>query len=637
MKKDLQSQLTKNLAFLQKIDSKLAFQLQTTDPSDVQFCRTEAGELNLKREYEGQTYFYHSPLSAKQEARDWFESLNLQQAEILYIYGIGLGYYYAAAKEWLKEQKNRMLIFLEEDIAVLHRLFETETGSHLLKDPQVQLVYFQDMSAEKALFNELSWTYFASPFEVACLKLYQDVNPSGFLQLHHQLSYDLIEKRAFVDEYFQYGVPFFRNFYPNLFSLPKAYLGNGLFNQFSQVPAIICGAGPSLNKNIELLKTLTDRALLFAGSSALNALIPKEIIPHFGVAIDPNRAQVPRVAVAAPYHVPFFYRNRLFQEALQAISGPRLYLTGTGGYDISTWFEEQLGIEEESLDEGHNVVNFCIEIAHALGCDPIILVGVDLAFTDQQHYADGIIANLQLTEEDFKTREDFDSQPLLKEDIHGKPIYTLWKWITESEWIAEFAKNHPEVSIINATEGGLGFKGIPNLKLQEAANMFLRSTEDFKTRIHKEIEKHSLSFIQSTQLIHLLRQLQNSLDRCIELFNKLIQEGGQLADRIQKGLPVPESLQTPAISLLEADVEEQIGYQYLIDTFNQIYIRAHHRTIQNLRSPKRRLPPKKRLLETLALQKERLNFLRDVARVNRELIQRALDGQAKQGEAGFNL
>ena len=41
-----------------------------------------------------------------------------------------------------------------------------------------------------------------------------------------------------------------------------------------------------------------------------------------------------------------------------------------------------------------------------------------------------------------------------RNDIHGNPVYTLWKWITEAKWISDFAENHPELTILNATEGG---------------------------------------------------------------------------------------------------------------------------------------------------------------------------------------
>jgi hypothetical protein len=619
--KEQQKHFKKNLRLLRKFHAPLAYQLTMTDPSDLEFCQTRQGELNLKRSYENQIYYYHSPLNAFQESHDWFQSIDLHVATVILVYGIGLGYYYQAAQPWLKQNPHHALVFLEEDLGVLHRLFETELGSTLLKDPQVKIIDIQNSLTDKSIFHELSWTYFESPFVMSCLKLYEQVNPDGYVQLQHQLSYYFVQKKRFVKEYLQYGAIFFRNFYPNLFEIPHAYWGNGLFDCFSQVPAIICGAGPSLNKNIDLLPYLKERALLFAGGSALNALIPKKIIPHFGVAIDPHQEQYPRVTVTQPYHVPFFYRNRLFHEALTAMTGSRLYLTGSGGYETARWFEKKLHIEGNDLDEGHNVVNFSLQIAKALGCNPIILIGVDLAFTDQHYYADGIIANLNLTQEDLNIEDNPDSRPLLKEDMHGKPIYTLWKWITEAEWISQFAELHPEITILNATEGGLGFKGIPNLSLQEAAQQFLTNPQDSIKYIDQEIQKHSLRSIHPDHILELLLEMKASLDHCGILFSRLIETGDQLAKSIKHGHSFPADLQTLATSLLENEIEEEIGYQFLLDIFNKVYLRLHHRNIQDIQSRKRRLSKKRRALKQLEIERQRLIFLRDVAHFNRDLIQ----------------
>lgn len=617
--------LKKNLEALRKKDAKLSYQLLTADPSSLKICATEKGELNLTRIYEGQNFWYHSPSGAKEEAEAWFAQLELDRSiSALFIYGIGLGYYYEAAKEWLAQDKTRKLIFFEVDKGVLYRLLETELGGEILKHPGVQIVCFEDLLEDKPLFNEIAWTYLDCPFQVSCLKLYDEVNHEGFLELHHHLSYNLVERKAFTLEYLEYGIAFFRNFYPNLLELPKSYLGNALFGQFENVPAIICGAGPSLNKNIEQLKGLNEKALIFAGSSALNALIPNGILPHFGVAIDPNQAQVPRVKAAEPHRIPFFYRHRLFHPALQAISGPRLYLTGTGGYEISDWFEQELNIEGKSLDEGHNVVNFCLEIAHALGCNPIIFAGVDLAYTNEQHYADGVSADLKLTEKDFQTEEDFESKTLLKEDIHGQPIHTLWKWVTEAEWIAEFAKEHPETTLINATEGGLGFKEVPNATLQEVIEEHLVTDRPLDHKIKEAIQKNALSFIQPEQIKALMLKMQVSLDRCIELLTKLKAESQALADQISKGLPYPEELQTTAMAMIESEIEGEAGYQFILDTFNQIFMRVNFRRVQELQQPKRGHSHKKRALQKLKLQLERLTFLNDTARINRELIGRAI-------------
>ena len=616
--------LEKNLARLGKINAKLAFQLRLLDSDNVQFCETKQGELNLKRVYQGQTYYYHSQEGARKDAEQWFESLDLNEISILYVYGIGLGYYAEAAQNWLKEDSKRALVFLEKDPSILYRLFETDKGTWLLDHPQIKVYYFTDTLTDKTLFNELSWTYINCPFTVSSLNLYATLDADEVIQLRHQITHDAIEKKDVVSEYLHYGVAFFRNFYPNMLELPESFLGNGLFNGFSNIPAIICGAGPSLSRNIDLLKTLTDQALIFAGGSALNAIIPSGILPHFGAAIDPNQAQYSRVKVAQPYKIPFFYRARLFHDALKAISGPRLYLTGAGGYDTAEWFENQLGIEGEPLDEGNNVVNFCIEIAHALGCSPIILVGVDLAYTNDQYYASTVVENLNLTAKDFEGMKEFDAEPIVRNDIYGQPIKTVWKWVTESEWISEFAHSHPETMLINATEGGLGMPDVPNTPLSEVAKTYLKPIPSLQQKIQEHIQYHSLSKVTRDSIVSHLGQLKESLARCIDKFLKIMQEMEELKSFIQTNKPYPELLQTPAIALTEMEIEEEAGYQAVLNTFNLIYIHIHNRDIAELQSPHPALSKKQIDLQKIDLQIKRLTFLKDVARINIELIDRAI-------------
>lgn len=611
-----------NLELIKKTNSKLAYQIQITDPSPLEFCTSKNEQLNLKRTYQGQTYYYHSQNDPLAEAKEWFEKLELQNSTVLYVYGIGLGYYYEAAKAWLKQKKTHALVFLEEDIGVLRRLLETELGRTILKDSQVKIIYFTDVLEDKEIFNEIAWTYIQCPFTISSLKLYADVNPQGCTDLSHRLSHESVQKITLVDEYLQYGIAFFRNFYPNLFELPHSFLGNALFEKFKNTPAIICGAGPSLNKNIDFLKTLSKKALIFAGSSALPALIAKDLNPHFGAAIDPNKAQVVRVKSVQDKGrpIPFFYRNRLFHEALLAIKGPRIYLTGTGGYNVAEWFEMELGIEGgEPLDEGHNVINFCMEIAQALGCNPIILVGVDLALTNDEQYAEGVVASLKLTEEDLKMGPDLDSKPLLKKDIYDKPVYTYWKWVTESEWISNYAKEHSDITIINATEGGLGFKDIPNKKLKEVAQEYLKREDNFYKKIDDSIKNHSLSRITREQIEQLMMTLQNSLKNCIGYFETLVKEMDKIDKELKSGENVSNSLESPVTILTEGEIEKEIGYQYLLDIFNVIFLRLNHRELQSIQGVSK-VENKKRI----KLHKKRLNFLKDVAQVNIELMERTM-------------
>lgn len=612
--------LRRNIAKLKEINPKLGFALTMVDPEELRIGHTQKNEPNLYRIYQEKTYFYHSEMDAEKEANDWFHSIPLTNVSILYIYGIGLGYFYDAAKEWLKEDKKRALIFLESDPSVLYRLFETERGSRLLKDPQVKIHYLED---DAAFFNELTWTYISCPFIFTCLPLYKIADAERCKTLEHRLTHESAQKISFVDEYLHYGVSFYRNFYPNLFLLPESYLGNALFGKFSNIPAIVCGAGPSLNKNFQELTKLKNKALIFAGSSSLNAIIPRDLIPHFGVGIDPNNAQKSRIEAVNHLQIPFFYRSRLFHDALKAIKGPKLYLGGSSGYDIAAWCDKALNIEEaEELDEGHNVVNFSIEIAKALGCNPIILVGVDLALTNDKFYSEGVLENLKINQKELETHigKDFESTPIIKTDIFGKPVKTFWKWVSEAKWISDFAKENPEIQIINATEGGIGFEGIQNETLKNVSERYLKESFPLEDKIKKEILNSPLSKqVSKEKIVELLQQLENSLANSVELLETLLKEMQEMHREIKKG-KIFSDLQTPTIALTEAKLDKEPAFEAILDIFNIIYLNINKRKIRDIQLPSRKTSPKTQQLNKIKLNIDRLDFVHKIAKFHLKLI-----------------
>lgn len=86
------------------------------------------GTPNLKAEGGS----YHAQENPADEARRFFDSIELHGISLLLVYGIGLGYFYDAAKEWLRADAGRFLIILEDDLEVLYHLFHTPRGG----DPQ---------------------------------------------------------------------------------------------------------------------------------------------------------------------------------------------------------------------------------------------------------------------------------------------------------------------------------------------------------------------------------------------------------------------------------------------------------------------------------------------------------------------
>jgi hypothetical protein len=597
-----------------------ALQLPYSEDPNLKLCLTRQGESNLVKQNGVKKHYYHSNTDAKAEAKRWFKSLHLEGKQVIYVFGIGLGYYYRALRRWLKADISRAVIFLECDLAVIYRFFDTTTATQLLKDPQAYLYYFQDLQESQEIFNTLYWNFICTQMVVTSLKSYARYYPKLTADLQHKLVYEAAVKNSLVEEYLRYGANFFKNFYANLIYLPDSYSGDAMFQRFHGTPAIICGAGPSLLKHLPLMHTLRDKALIFAGGSALNAFSHDSLLPHFGAGIDPNPTQLLRLATSNGFETPFFYRNRLLPQAFRKIHGPKLYITGAGGYDVANWFEEELGIEAgEELHEGLNVVNFCVEIAKRMGCNPIIFVGMDLGFTDMQSYAAGVEKNVRITKKQLTATGDFNNDGVLRRDIYGKPFYTLWKWIAESEWIGEYAQLHPEVHFINATEGGLGIPGIPNIPLQEVANTHLQQSYDLDGLVHNAIQDSPLPpTVTKERVFELMRTMEESAMRCKEHLTILIEETEKTILHLEAEGTLPDILQSGRAALSETELGEEIAYTYILELFNHIYSRVLGVSLRHIRMSGKNAV--EQTIHRLRVNIRRLVFLRDVCRVNIGLI-----------------
>jgi len=590
----------------------------------VSRCDNSDGTPNLKAIY-NQTFFLHSTSDVGLEGQDWFNNLNLRNIDILYVYGLGLGYYYNSAKNWLKESKKRFLIFLEDDLEVLRIFFETELAEEMLNDVQVR-IYYLDWNRRDYCLEKIVSNYVFEKYKVTALNSYI-LNKSFFHEIESLIAHFSFLRSGLLAEYISSGINFFNNFYRNLTRIPFSFLGNRLFDQFKNIPAIICGAGPSLEKNAKILHKLKDRALIFAGGTAMNAINAQGIIPHFGVGIDPNIYQFSRLIANQAFEVPYFYRNRMCHEAFRMLHGDRLYITGSGGYFISQWAEQQLEIPTgKVLSEGYNVINFSLSIAHALGCNPIMFVGVDLGYSQNRSYAPGIFYHaIHDPKQDFITKSTRE-ELILKEDILGNPIYTLWKWVNEALWFSQTAKEHPQHTFFNCTEGGIGFPGISNLTLEEASEKYLTRQYDLDGMVHCAIQNSYMpSVITTEKVLDLIKELFEGLKQCHQAFKDIEQEYIEMQQKVLDGQEPPEKYLNEKISQALFQLTLNPGYFAILKIFEWNYIEYTGPRFRDIDYEAPLISPMDVHLKKIALFIERYRFLVRTAKFNIDSIEKILD------------
>lgn len=565
----------KNLAKWKTTNEDAAYLLENLEVcKNIELCKNDEGDLNLKDQTVLNAYL-HSYVSPEREARQWFLSLNLQNIYVLYVYGIGLGYYYDVVKAWLKEDSKRSVIFIEDDLEVMRHFLDTERANDLLSNPQVKLFYYTP-DQTLYVFSFITSLYPLIPFSVTSLKYYAKKKPQQFSEFYARIAYFHDMRLGISAEFLNLGsnVGFLGNFYKNLLLLPSSKLAWKMGNQFKGTPAIICGAGPSLAKNIDFLRTLQDKALIMAGGTAMNVLNGAGIMPHFGVGIDPNPAHYNRLISNTAFEEPFFYRQRMYNPALKAIHGERIFVTGSGGYKISEWFEKKLDVQHsEMIEEGHNVVNFNIGIAKFLGCNPIIVVGVDLAYSNDNSYAPGLVRHALHDPKDAFITKYSHEELLIKNDIDGNPVRTLWKWVNESMWFTHFAEMNSDITLLNCTEGGIGFSKVQNLKLAEAAEKYLRNDYDFASSIHGLLQNSGVpADLTLEKILNNYEIFARSLLACESLCTSIILAYNQLIKEHELDDVTPTIVNTEKIDEDIKKFELEEGYLALLQDYKARYL-----------------------------------------------------------------
>ncbi|MCH9633182.1 MAG: hypothetical protein S4CHLAM6_15350 [Chlamydiae bacterium] len=437
------------------------------------------------------------------------------QPSICFIYGTGYGHFYKKLKLWLCQDLNRRAIFFEESIDSLQNLFCTPVGFSMVQDDQVEIFYLKSPDFWTQNKKHLK-SFLGMPFEII-------LDPSvkegldSFDEFKEKLSSLCLSQNSVFTEYLYASPLFYKNAFKNLYTLQDCFHSHKLKNQFSNIPAIICGAGPSINENLADLKKLNQKALIFAGGRAANVLNNSAIEPHFTLGIDPYPMHHETFSQNNFFSSPLIYRSRMNSDAVEKAHGALVYTPKAIGYPIIEWIESQLGIESPKLEEGLNVVNFSLQLAHYFGCNPIILIGCDLSYHQSHAYSKSIVLNQKLPNSgDIDSKDYSIHRGSFEKNIDGQKVYTLWKWKEEASWMAEFAQKNSDRIYLNATKAGLNIKGFENVDLNEILSNHLVHNYDLESIVFQSLINQKKSSINKHSIDMHIKDVYESLKRCLE-------------------------------------------------------------------------------------------------------------------------
>ena len=347
-------------------------------------------------------------------------------------------------------------------------------------------------------------------------------------------------------------------------------------------PIVLVAPGPSLAKNVHLLADLKGKAVIFAYSRALRSLKAAGIVPDLVVVLDPLDLR---------YHFDDFPVEQIEAVVLGLSVNPGMYdlpakrvVTFSGNSTIELWIYGSLG-EDMHVSTSCSVATSAVSMAHVWGCEPIVLIGQDLAFPGGRMYdaaaADGDAVIEEASDgRGFKVQGLSDHAKELERSggaklsgfqrlpevpgYFGGTVQTSPNFSWVRAWIEERASHwQGSVRLINATEGGANIEGMENLPLSDVVELVAGSEVDVGAVLDQIMADTDWRARGRTLVAH-IEEVQSALGRANQVARQCLKlvKGGQLSD---KGLR--------KLARLEAEMTEALQpARIVISLFGQVEI-----------------------------------------------------------------
>ena len=287
---------------------------------------------------------------------------------------------------------------------------------------------------------------------------------------------------------------------------------NSLYNAFIGKPAVIVSAGPSLEHNICKLKSIQNKSVIIAGPRTLKPLLENGIIPHLLCNIDPKDSMYNLVKNYDIDDIPLISLIQANHALVRNHNGNKLFAFDEALEPLRSYFSNSKSVK---IEPGGSVATFSLCIAELLGCSPIILIGQDLAFSNNKTYA-------------FKSNtEVLPKNIIIGKDANGNDVATRQDWIYFKKNIEEHIAENKN-TYINPTEYGLFINGTVNMSLEEAIMRYCKV--DFNVKI---IFENIFDKKNNIRNLDVKNQINGILAKVIKC-KKLIKENFTLSENIYK-------------------------------------------------------------------------------------------------------
>lgn len=356
------------------------------DDDQYQVIFTKSGLPNLFiSTADADSRFFYSKYDPEYEANYWAQTLpeNIKDTRAVLFWGIGFGYH---LKAFMSLYPNHHIYLYEPNEQVLAAAMGAADLEKVFDSPRCHSFLVGERESTIRQLAALLY-YLKEEMTILELPIYNKVLPIQKERIMKAVNASMQEiiLRENTSKRFQDIT--IENVLKNLPIVLNTPSLSGLRNKLDGYSAVIVGAGPSLDLDIEMLKGLRNHALIIAAGTAVQSLQLHGLEPHFIVSMDGFEANYLAFKGIRIDSVPFLFfpsiNYRITENEAASFIHAFFHFDPLSKYLMSFTDRDPVFIPN------HSVTGSAIQAAIYMGCTEIIFAGQDFSYSNDKLYSSG--------------------------------------------------------------------------------------------------------------------------------------------------------------------------------------------------------------------------------------------------------
>lgn len=443
-----------NCAVLARTAPELVSMLESTGPGELTVEESASGVPTARV----RGTYVHSRHDPAHHARRVVDAGVGENASTIVILGFGLGYRVEAA---LDARPEASVVVVIDSVADLATAVSTRDLQDVLGNERlVLLVVPEPHAVVHALRNHADG-------ELAVLGAVHAAGTREYWQEVEAAIATFRQRREINrNTLIRFGKLWVRNLSRNIAVFAASRPVKDLAGIAAGLPALVLGAGPTLDDVLPHLISLRERMIIIAVDTALGPCLDAGVDPDVLVVVDPQYWNTRHLDRKRPENTILISESSTHSRVFKLFGHlPTFFCSSL--FPLGEYLEEVVG-ERGRLGAGGSVSTTAWDAARFLGCTTIVTAGVDLGFPGRATHCRGsffeerthLLSSRLEPAETLSFSYLWDADPYVVEATDGSPVLTDKRMVIYRWWFENQVAMHPEISARTASPRGVKIPGV---------------------------------------------------------------------------------------------------------------------------------------------------------------------------------